>query len=108
MKSHGLCLVLLLPGGVGVGAEGEARIEVSRHGGHRMQSTIFQQVFIKLLWMPGSQLLQLDVANPGDSIHRPLSDLALPVSDRYAYGVLDLLFPYALRGGFYCLFPRRI
>lgn len=34
--SHGLGrFVLLLPGGVGVGAQGEAGIEVSQHGGDR-------------------------------------------------------------------------
>lgn len=33
--AHGLgCLILLLPGGVGVGAQGEPGIVVPRHGGH--------------------------------------------------------------------------
>lgn len=30
----GCCLILLLPGGVGVGAEGEPGIIVAQHGGH--------------------------------------------------------------------------
>ncbi len=32
----GCCLVLLLPCGVGVGAEGEPGIIVAQHGGHRL------------------------------------------------------------------------
>ena len=32
----GCCLVLLLPCGVGVGAEGEPGIIVAKHGGHRL------------------------------------------------------------------------
>ena len=30
----GGCLVLFLPGGVGVGAQGEPGVEVTQHGGH--------------------------------------------------------------------------
>ena len=34
--AHGLgCLILLLPGGVGVGAQGEPGVKVPQHGGHR-------------------------------------------------------------------------
>ena len=34
--AHGFrCLILHLPGGVGVGAEGEARVEVAQHTGDR-------------------------------------------------------------------------
>lgn len=35
--AHGGCgLVLLLPGGVGVGAEGESGVVVAQHGGHSL------------------------------------------------------------------------
>ena len=35
--SHGFrCFVLLLPGGVGVGAEGESSVVMAQHAGHRL------------------------------------------------------------------------